>query len=101
MGDEVWEMGKGRPSVVPKRWTRAAYEQLEKLGIFHSYARAGIPEYWILNLIDRQLEVYRNPGALPESSSGFGYRLRLVVSAGEEVSGPGLTRPITVDDLLP
>jgi Uma2 family endonuclease len=25
------------------------------------YARAGIPEYWILNLLDRNLEVYRSP----------------------------------------
>lgn len=25
------------------------------------YAAAGIPEYWIVNLIDRKLETYRNP----------------------------------------
>ncbi len=25
------------------------------------YARAGIPDYWILNLVDRVLEVYRGP----------------------------------------
>ncbi len=25
------------------------------------YARAGIPEYWILNLIDRQLEIFTEP----------------------------------------
>jgi len=29
-----------------------------KLGI---YAEAGIGDYWIVNLIDRQIEVYRNP----------------------------------------
>jgi len=27
------------------------------------YGRAGIPVYWIINLIDRQVEVYSNPGA--------------------------------------
>ena len=27
-----------------------------------SYCRAGIPVYWIINLIDRQVEVYSNPG---------------------------------------
>jgi Uma2 family endonuclease len=27
------------------------------------YARAGIAEYWILNLVERQLEVYRKPTA--------------------------------------
>ncbi len=26
------------------------------------YGRAGIPVYWIINLIDRQMEVYSNPG---------------------------------------
>jgi Uma2 family endonuclease len=25
------------------------------------YAEAGVPEYWIVNLIDAQIEVYRNP----------------------------------------
>lgn len=25
------------------------------------YARGGVPEYWIVNLVDRQLEVYRDP----------------------------------------
>ncbi len=28
----------------------------------HVYSRAGIPIYWIINLIDRQVEVYSNPG---------------------------------------
>ena len=27
-----------------------------------AYARAGLSEYWIVNLIDRRLEVYRRPG---------------------------------------
>jgi Uma2 family endonuclease len=25
------------------------------------YASAGIPEYWIINLIDKQIEIYRQP----------------------------------------
>lgn len=33
------------------------------------YADAGIPNYWIVNLIDRQVEVFRNP-----LSDGLGYR---------------------------
>jgi len=31
------------------------------------YAQSGIPEYWIVNLVDRQLEVHREP-----SSIGYG-----------------------------
>ena len=34
------------------------YDRTKKLPI---YARAGIPEVWIHNLVDEQLEVYRNP----------------------------------------
>jgi Uma2 family endonuclease len=33
------------------------------------YADGGVPNYWLVNLIDRQVEVFRNP--LPE---GLGYR---------------------------
>jgi len=36
------------------------------------YAAAGIADYWIVNLIDRRLEVYRNPVA--DSTTEFGYR---------------------------
>jgi Uma2 family endonuclease len=32
------------------------------------YARAGIPIYWILNLRDRQLEVYTQPATEPQTS---------------------------------
>jgi len=27
-----------------------------------AYARAGIPHYWIVNLVDRRIEAYRDPG---------------------------------------
>ena len=59
------------------------------------YARCGIPEYWILALPDRRLEVHRDPAA-------DGYRSVSVHRAGETVSPLG--RPgaaIAVDSLLP
>ena len=43
-----------------------ANDQSEKL---RTYARAGLPEYWIVNLVDRQIEVYSaptGPSGLPE-----------------------------------
>jgi Uma2 family endonuclease len=43
------------------------------------YARAGIPEYWIVDLTRRALEVYREPSA-------EGYGSRTVLSAGAAVS---------------
>ena len=42
------------------------------------YARAGLADYWVLNLIDRVLEVYREP--VPDPTSPFGWRY-----AGREV----------------
>ena len=37
------------------------------------YASKGIEDYWILNLIDRQLEVRRNPRPDASQPYGFGY----------------------------
>src|SRR2546430_17190567 len=36
------------------------------------YARAGLSDYWVLNLLDRVLEVYRQPG--PDLPAPFGWR---------------------------
>jgi Uma2 family endonuclease len=37
------------------------------------YARAGIAFYWIVNLIDRQIEVYSSPSG-PTASPGYAQR---------------------------
>jgi Uma2 family endonuclease len=42
------------------------------------YARAGIQDYWIVNLVDRALEVSRDPA--PDAAAVFGWRYRAVVS---------------------
>ena len=36
------------------------------------YARAGLADYWIVNLIDRVVEIYRDP--IPDSRAPFGWR---------------------------
>jgi Uma2 family endonuclease len=59
------------------------------------YARAGIAEYWILNLDDPQLEVSRH-------AQGTSYAEQQTVSPGSRIAP--LARPdcpIAVDDLLP
>jgi Uma2 family endonuclease len=38
------------------------------------YARAGIPDYWIVNLLDRVLEVYRDPAPDASAPHGWAYR---------------------------
>ncbi len=59
------------------------FDRTEKL---NSYASGGIGVYWIVNLVDRQVEVYSNPG--PD-----GYRTR-------EVFAPGANVPVVVDGTL-
>jgi Uma2 family endonuclease len=66
------------------------------------YARAGLPDYWIVNLVDRVLEVYRDPG--PETSAPYGWAYRSVVTlapaAVVEPAGLSGVR-VAVADLLP
>jgi len=66
------------------------------------YARAGLAEYWIVNLVDRVVEVYREPGADPAAS--FGWQYRSVEVFGPEASVSVLALPgarVRVADLLP
>ena len=66
------------------------------------YAKAGICEYWILNLGDRQLETYRSPIADPEVEGGFRYAVSSFYSSGRQVAPLVLqNRFVVVDDLLP
>ncbi len=78
--------------LVEVAYTTLSYDQNRKL---KAYARNNIPEYWILNLSEQQLEVYREP-------VGEAYLSKVVLHAGEMVSP--LEEPdisILVDDLLP
>ena len=66
------------------------------------YARAGLPDYWVLNLIDRVLEVYRGPA--PDSAAPFGWRYARseVLDASARVTplaAPGSSIPVS--QLLP
>ena len=66
------------------------------------YARARLPEYWIVNLVDQVLEVYRDPGPDPGATYGWAYRVMLTLRPNEHVMP--LAVPLThilVADLLP
>ncbi len=66
------------------------------------YARHNIAEYWIVNLIDGTLEVFRNPAAQEGTLLGHAYQEQRVLRAGESIAP--LLRPensIDVADLLP
>jgi Uma2 family endonuclease len=66
------------------------------------YARARLAEYWIVNLVDRVLEVYRDPGPDPAAAHGWRYRSRLTLSPPETVAPLALPAVrLTVGELLP
>jgi Uma2 family endonuclease len=65
------------------------------------YARAGIPVYWIINLVDSRVEVYTDPDPV---STPAAYRTRTDYASGQDVPLvlDGVTvGSIPVADLLP
>ncbi|HEX5718132.1 MAG TPA: Uma2 family endonuclease [Thermoanaerobaculia bacterium] len=55
------------------------------------YARAAIPEYWIVNLVARQLEIHREP-------TGDAFRSRSILGPSDQVSplfAPDVSLPMT------
>jgi len=66
------------------------------------YARAGIADYWIVNLVDAVLEVYRAPAL--DRSAEFGWRYLDVQALRPVATVAPLARPdvtVAVADLLP
>jgi Uma2 family endonuclease len=74
--------------------TTLARDRGEKLV---AYAKGGIPVYWIVNLVDRRVEVYTDPGPA-------GYAARVDFLPGQDVpvviGGVEVGR-IAVSDILP
>ena len=66
------------------------------------YARAGITDYWIVNLADRRVEIYREP--VPDGAASFGWRYGRSVTLGSDERISPLAAPaaeVAVADLLP
>ncbi|PYN17541.1 MAG: hypothetical protein DME05_04230, partial [Candidatus Rokuibacteriota bacterium] len=66
------------------------------------YARAHLDDYWIVNLIDRVVEVYRQP--VPDSSAPYGWRYASREVLAHDASVELLAVPslrLRVSDLLP
>ena len=67
-----------------------------------AYARAGIADYWILNLVDRVLEVHREPARPGPARRSWGYAS--IATLGADATITALAAPsagIRVADLLP
>jgi len=76
--------------------------QFDRITKSSLYARAGIADYWIVNLIDRVVETYRDPAA--DLTAPYGWRYTSLErarppAAPTPLGVPGL--PIPVASLLP
>jgi Uma2 family endonuclease len=107
--------GEPEPDVVAAKGPRSSYDQRHPIasdiiliievadtsldrdrGVkFRSYSRAGIKQYWIVNLIDKVVEAYTDPtGPCPEPTYRQGSTIPIGASAaftlddGESVSVP-------------
>ena len=67
--------------------TSLRFDRIEKGSL---YARAGIADYWIVNLVDRVLEVYRDPDA--DVTAPYGWRYLSV----ERFTPPSSVAPIAI-----
>ncbi|MBM3460578.1 MAG: Uma2 family endonuclease [Armatimonadetes bacterium] len=65
-----------------------AYDRDEKASL---YAKYGVPDYWVLEVVKRRLLVHRNPVAMEERIFGHGYASVEILS--EEASIAPLARP--------
>lgn len=76
-----------------------AFDRVEKGSL---YARAGVVDYWIVNLVDRVLEVYRQPGADVAAPYGWRYVAVERFTPPSSVVPLGVpAAPIPVATLLP
>ena len=98
-----WDYVSAHPSrpvlVVEIAETSLAVDRRHKGGL---YARAGIADYWIVNLPDAVLEIYREPA--PSGSAPFGWEYRSVQLLTRDASVrplAGSSPHIAVADLLP
>ena len=76
-----------------------SYDRKQKASL---YAKAGIKDYWIVNVEDELLEVYRRPIADANGEYGFSYAQTLIFKKGDVVKPLAKSKVvIAVADLLP
>jgi len=96
---EYWDAHPSRPVlVVEVADTSAALDREHKAGL---YARAAVPEYWIVDLADEALEVYRHPIPSPQSRYRWSYASVQRLVRGTAVSPEAApASAIPIGDLL-
>ena len=66
-----------------------------------AYARAGIADYWIVNLVDRVLEVFREPARPGPARPRWGYAAVLTLRDDAAIEPLAARAAVRVADLLP
>ena len=99
----IRDYAKAHPSsallIVEVAESSLAYDRSIKASL---YASAGLRDYWVLNLVDRRLEVFRDPIAMPGQPHGYGYRTCTLYLATDTVTPLAASQgSISVADLLP
>ncbi|MGH6689797.1 MAG: Uma2 family endonuclease [Gammaproteobacteria bacterium] len=85
--------------IVEVSWSRLAFDRRHKASL---YARAGIADYWIVNLIDRVVEVHREP--VTDATAPYGFSYRSITRVAPPATVTPLAAPsavIPIADLLP
>jgi Uma2 family endonuclease len=88
----------GAPLVIEVSDTSLDFDRGEKASL---YARAGVADYWIVNLIDRCVEVYRDPVADQAARFGFRFARKDVFSGSQRVKPIGAGGDVGAQELLP
>jgi Uma2 family endonuclease len=66
------------------------------------YATAGVPEYWILDVENRALHVFRDPAPLSAHLGATAYQTHLTLAPADHVAPLAAPHaPVAVSDLLP
>ena len=79
--------------------TTLAYDRDVKASL---YARAGVPEYWLVNLAEAVVEVHRDPMVTPHARFGWRYRTMDRFGPGDSIAPLSFPHArIAVADLLP
>ena len=75
-----------------------SFDRNEKASV---YAKAGIQDYWVLNLVNKRLEIRRGPRELPGSAYGWDYANLSLLATEQSVSPLAFPEvQIRVSDLL-
>jgi len=74
------------------------YDQTEKASL---YASAGVADYWVVNLPQRRLEVFRSPIGDASQPFGYGYASRQTLTADKTIQPLFADDSLSVAELLP